>query len=153
MGPRNGRHPKTLPNQAKVAEEQKRCYELRLKGHSIRAIAEIVGLPKSTVHERIEAEIANTVPPLAEQVRQMELDRLDRWLLALEDKIADGDTHAITTAIKVAERRAKYLGIDSAVKVEAQVHEVTQEDLALAEMIREAKARAAVEEARIKESA
>lgn len=49
-----------------------------------------------------------------------------------------------------AERRAKLLGLDAAVKVDATVHQMTQEDIELAELVREAQAKNAVEEARIK---
>lgn len=48
-----------------------------------------------------------------------------------------------------AERRAKLLGLDAAVKVDATVHEVTQQDLELQEMLREAKAKVQAEEQQI----
>jgi hypothetical protein len=48
------------------------------------------------------------------------------------------------------ERRAKLTGIEAAVKVDATVHEVSQADIELAELVREAQARNAAEEARIK---
>ncbi|MEU3281604.1 hypothetical protein [Streptomyces antibioticus] len=44
------------------------------------------------------------------------------------------------------ERRAKLTGIEAAVKVDATVHEVTQQDIELQEMLREAKARVAAQE-------
>lgn len=44
------------------------------------------------------------------------------------------------------ERRAKLTGIEAAVKVDATVHEVTQQDLELQEMLRDAKARVAAQE-------
>lgn len=49
-----------------------------------------------------------------------------------------------------SERRAKLLGLDAALKVEATVHEVSQQDIELAELIRETQAKNAAEEARIK---
>lgn len=49
-----------------------------------------------------------------------------------------------------AERRAKLTGLDAAVKVDATVHEVTQKDIELAELVREAQAKNAVEEAGIR---
>ena len=68
-----------------VAEEQVWCYQQRLRGLSLRAIAEAsetecpAGRPMSlkTVHRRIESEIAIRVQPRAAELRQMELDRLD----------------------------------------------------------------------------
>lgn len=49
-----------------------------------------------------------------------------------------------------AERRAKLTGIEAAVKLDTTVHEVDAKDIELAELIREAQARNAAQEARIK---
>ncbi len=61
--------------------------------------------------------------------------------------------HAIDRLIKIedarrrnGERRAKLTGIEAAVKVDATVHQVTQQDLELQEMLREAKAQVATQE-------
>lgn len=51
------------------------------------------------------------------------------------------------------ERRAKLTGIEAAVKVDATVHEVTQQDLELQEMLREAKARVAAQEQALRDGA
>lgn len=141
----------TTPNRASVAEEQVHCYELRLTGMSIREIAERTGISKSTVHDRIQAEISSRVTPLAEEVRKMELDRLDGWLERLNEQIARGIQVArnVEVAVRVSERRAKLLGIDAPEKVEATVTEVTQQDVALAELISEAQAAAAVAEQKL----
>ncbi|MCX5522209.1 hypothetical protein OG342_04915 [Streptomyces bobili] len=45
-----------------------------------------------------------------------------------------------------SERRAKLTGIEAAIKLDATVHEVTQQDLELQEMLRDAKARVAAQE-------
>ena len=47
------------------------------------------------------------------------------------------------------ERRAKYTGIEASIKVDATVHEVTQQDIELQEMIREAKAKVQLEEQKL----
>lgn len=47
------------------------------------------------------------------------------------------------------ERRAKLTGIEAAVKIDATVHEATQQDLELQEMLRDAKARMQLEEQQI----
>jgi len=147
-----GPSPSRKNNTAEIVEQQKKCYDLRLSGHSIRAIAEKLDIPRATVQRRLDAECEAQVTPGAEAVRKMELDRLDKWMLALENRILDGDHQAITTAIKVAERRAKYLGLDAPTQIDATVTETTQEDLALAELIREARMRQATIEDAIKEA-
>lgn len=51
------------------------------------------------------------------------------------------------------ERRAKLTGIEAAVKLDTTVHEVTQQDLELQEMLREAKAHTRAEEQEIRDGA
>ncbi len=65
------------PNAALMADQQTRCLNLRRDGKTIRQIAEITGLAKSTVQDRIDVAIKELVVPAAEEVRKMELDRLD----------------------------------------------------------------------------
>ena len=48
----------------------------------------------------------------------MELARLDAMLSALDDKIEAGDTKAIGTALRIMDRRAKYLGLDGPIKID-----------------------------------
>lgn len=52
--------------------------------------------------------------------------------------------------MKVEERRVKLLGVDAPERVEATVIEISQEDVALAELVREAQAAAAVAEQRLR---
>ncbi|HWR48934.1 MAG TPA: hypothetical protein VN327_15185 [Pseudonocardiaceae bacterium] len=111
-----------------VTEEQIRCYELRLTGMSLDAIAKATRLSKGAVHNRIQAEIRERVLPLADEVRKMELDWLDRWLAKLDAQTQDDRSVArnVEVAVKVSERRARLLGIDAPEKVEATVTEITR---------------------------
>src|SRR5689334_18681227 len=97
---------------------------------SLDNIAKRLRLSTGTVHNRIQAEIAERVLPLADEVRKMELDRLDRWLAKLDAQIQADRSVArnVEVAVKVAERRAKLLGVDAPERIEATVTEVTQED-------------------------
>jgi hypothetical protein len=115
---------------------------------SIVAIAKATGIPRSTVHDRIQSEISARVLPLADEVRKMELDRLDRWLAKLDAQIDKDQSVArnVEVAVRVSERRAKLLGLDAPEKVEATITEVTQEDVALAELVAEAQMQAATAE-------
>lgn len=49
----------------------------------------------------------------AEEIRRIELDRIDRMLAAVSPQAEDGDLQAVQTAIKLQERRAKLLGLDA----------------------------------------
>lgn len=148
---RRGGETKRVKGEAEIAEEQVRCYELKLAGLTFQRIAAETGLSVGTVSNRIHARVGQRVDPLAEEHRAIELDRLDRWLEKLDAQIQAGEAVArnVEVAVKVSERRAKLLGIDAAEKLEAVVTEVTQADLELQELLREAKARNATRESEL----
>lgn len=139
---------------ADIAKQQAECYQLQLDGLSIRAIAERTGLSRGTVQNRIGAQCAAIVQPLADQVRARHLTQIKAWLVKLNAQIeADRQVaRNIEVGTRLLEREAKLLGIDAPEKAEVTVTEVTQEDIALAELVAEAKARAAIAEAALRES-
>lgn len=53
-----------------------------------------------------------------DKIRQLELQRLDRALNAIWDRVLEGKTHAVAAMLKVMERRAKILGLDAPGKLE-----------------------------------
>lgn len=81
-------------NSAQEAREAVWCYERRLLGHSLRAIADASpeGLGHKISHEtvrmRIEAHLAAEVTPESAAIRQLELDKLDRIESSLNAIIA-----------------------------------------------------------------
>lgn len=120
-----GANPQRRANPAERIERQVRCYELKLLGHSLRGIAEILtaeGTPISheTVRVLIKDEGDSRVLPLADEVRQQEIDRFDAWLLALNEQIVEGNqvARSIEVGVKVSERRARLLGIDAPAQAE-----------------------------------
>jgi hypothetical protein len=160
-------------NSAIVTEQAAQAYELRLAGATLRQIGEQLGISIGTVHKRIATYMAERVDPLADQYRAVELDRLDdltakayavltaRHIVVQHGKVVRDENgepipdhapilQAIGTLVRLAERRSKLLGLDAAVKVDAQVTTVDPADIELAQMIREAQAKAAAEEARLR---
>lgn len=68
-----------------------------------------------------------------------------------EDVIDDGPKlAAIDRLLKIQARRAALLGLDTPVRADVTVHQVDPMDTALAEVIREAKAKQAAEEAKLR---
>ncbi len=139
-------------NVATVADEQRQCYEMKLAGRSVRNIAEITGLSIGTVHNRIQAGIDAVVLPLADELRKVELERYDAWQSRLEDALEAGEdpVKVVPVLVRVSERRCALMGANAPEKIEATVHQVTEQDIALAELIREAQAASAVQEAQIR---
>lgn len=141
-------------NKAQVAEQQVRCYELRIAGMTLAAIAAEVDLPISTVERRIKAEADTRVLPLANTLRQMQLDLINRCKVKLDEQVQAGVAVARNSEVlaKLMEREAKLTGIDAPDQIEAVVHQVDQTDMAIAELVREAQAASAVAEAQLKEA-
>jgi hypothetical protein len=161
-------------NTAQVAEQQRNCYELRLRHHTLREIALMTGLSVGTVYNRINDEIERVVSPYREQFRVLERERLEgisRRLLEMMSKphyvIQDGrvltiddervEDVAVTLAcmdrfMKVQIRRAALEGLDAPIKVEATQVEAPVPDEALA-LIEQARLRTEEAVARLREQA
>lgn len=97
-------------------EREARAFELRRSGLSYRAIGRELGISEAGAHAAVTRVLRRLSEKLAEDVpavRRLELERLDHLLARLEAGIAVGDPGAITTALRIAERRAKITGIDA----------------------------------------
>lgn len=104
------------------AERRKTALDLRREGLSYRRIAALMGRDLKGVYEDVQAAIAAIPAESAEQVRAMELERLDRMLTpALRKLVRMADPDAIASTLKIMDRRAKYLGLDAPKKVEQDV--------------------------------
>lgn len=139
------------PNSAELADRRERVYAMRLTGKSLSYIAQAEGVSKTTVFNDIEAVIKAKTEVPAQQVREMELDRLDLLLDKLMPRVEQGDVQAIQTALKVMDRRAKFLGLDAPTKQDLTVHQVDPMETELGELMREAQARQALEEQALRE--
>ncbi|RKN61873.1 hypothetical protein D7231_31875 [Streptomyces klenkii] len=141
--PRNGggqwvRTPETARRDAEAAA-------LRARGLSYRQIADELGVARTTAHEMVERALQAIVQEPAEQVRQLELDRLDhmyrsalgvlerRHVTVSQGRIVKADDgepleddgpvlQAIDRMLRIQERRARLLGLDapSRVSVDAE---------------------------------
>ena len=114
----------------KMAERSSKALTLRKTGASYRSIAAVIasefGLEKYTeaqAHRDISREldrIAKDSTLNAVQVRSLELERLDVYLLSIARDVQKGDFLAIDRALKISERRAKLLGIDAPIQLKVQ---------------------------------
>jgi transcriptional regulator with XRE-family HTH domain len=133
------------------AEQQVTAYNLRLTGLSLRAIGEQMGVSHTTVSDWVKAECRERVLPLADEVRQMEIDRYDAWLVKLNEQIDEGNQVArnVEVAVKVSERRARLLGVDAPLQQEIAgtlEHRPTE----LLDRLALARAKVALEEAELR---
>lgn len=99
-------------------ELRNKALELRKRGYNFRQIAQALDITVSSAHKTVQVAIAEIPRDNAIDVRLLELERVDRMLDAIWDAATSGDVRAIDTALRLMERRAKYLGLDAPVKAE-----------------------------------
>lgn len=124
-----------MENREQFLSRKNEAYELRLRGKSYRAIAEALGISVGTAHRWVQEICDAVVLPNVESVRKQEIDRLMRYLDALDERIEDGDDKAIGLAIKVSERLTKMLGVDMPTVSVVETKEVSQLDLDIRALI------------------
>jgi hypothetical protein len=120
-----------------LIDKERRVVELRRAGATWDDISRTVGYTDHTSAYRAyqRAMKRTLVEAGTEEIRELELDRLDKMQTAIWGKVMQGDTQAIHTALKILDRRAKYLGLDAPVRSEVKV-DVTDTNSIDAEMQR-----------------
>jgi hypothetical protein len=110
-------------HRVEVRERTRKALELRRAGANYDEIARQLGLAKSTVHAMVHSAMREITREPAEELRNLELQRLDAMMMGLWPNARKGDATAVTAVLRVMERRAKLLGLDAVVK-----HELTGPD-------------------------
>jgi DNA-binding NarL/FixJ family response regulator len=104
-----------------VEARRQQVLNLRRSGFSIRAIATqlniSVGQAHTDIKEALEALQAQTIE-IGASYRELELERIDRMLVALDAQVKKGDTQAVNTSAKLIDMRAKLLGLYAPAKQE-----------------------------------
>jgi len=118
-----------------VAERRVAALELRKAGRTYRYIAAMLNVDVHTAWEDVQAELTalrQQATEIAEEVRELELRRLDDWTAALTAQAQTGRERSIDSLVRIQERRARLLGLDAPTKQEIKAeHHVTQNDLGL----------------------
>ncbi len=105
------------PTRLAAAERQVQALELRKRGKTFDDIAQAVGYNSpQAAYEGVKAALKRTQQEPADEVRQIELERLDRMLDAMWDKATAGKDFSVDRVLAIMDRRAKYLGLDKPVK-------------------------------------
>jgi len=107
----------------RIAARQAEAIKLRVRGKSVREIAELLGVSKSQAHIDVRAAMASTAKEAEENVneqRGLELGRLERALEVVESVLTnsngaeEGDElalKALDRLVKIQDQRAKLLGL------------------------------------------
>ena len=113
---------RTKPQDSRAAAVRDKCLELRKMGLNYRQIGEEVGIPRQSAHRHVVkalTDIRERTHENAEQVRTMELQRLDDIIVRLSPQVRQGHLGSIDRIFKAMDRRARYLGLDAPARVEA----------------------------------
>lgn len=105
----------------KAHTRQLQALELRKAGLTYARIAEVCGYAsKMGAHKAVQAAIRSTLREVAEDVRSLEIDRLDALLTGVYPQAIKGNQGAIDRVLRIMERRAKLLGLDAPVQQEIE---------------------------------
>jgi len=116
---------KAAERQIAAVERQVAALNLRKAGVDYRRIAAELGYSgPSSAHYAVKTALKKTRQEAADEVRHLELERLDVMLNSLWPSITEGKRaapRAAEVALKVMDRRAALLGLDAPVKREDQI--------------------------------
>lgn len=110
---------KTSVNMLAAADRQRQALELRRAGAGYDLIARQLGYAGPPgAHKAVATALHRMLAEPAEDVRALELARLDRlqlahWSRAIGTPETDPDPVATSTVLKIMERRAKLMGLDA----------------------------------------
>ncbi|GAA4085398.1 hypothetical protein [Actinomadura miaoliensis] len=139
---------------AEVAARRAKAIQLRLAGVPLDKIAEQLEYSsRAAVSKDIARALEANTSELAgrsAELRATELERLDRLQAAAWGKALQGDLEAGNFCLRLIDRRIRLLGLDTPVRADLTIHQVDPADTALAELLNEARARVAAEEARLR---
>lgn len=102
------------PSVATIAREN-HALELRRAGASYQTIADELELShRSDARKLVQRALGRVHQEPANEIRQLEAERLDRLQLGVWQKAIRGDLGAFDRVLRVMERRARLLGLDHA---------------------------------------
>jgi hypothetical protein len=115
-GGKGGIGRKTQPRTLEAVGWHRQAVELRTQGRTYVQIAEQLEVSTSAAHKAVADYLEQTRAvsrEAAEEVRRLELDRLDRVLAVVGPMAEGGDLQAVDRLLRIQERRASLLGLDA----------------------------------------
>ena len=112
------------PGRRLTAEEREEAVRLRLAGLSYAQIGDRLGVTRQAAFAYVSSSLADlraATAEAAEDVREMELARLDAMLVPMLEAAEAGQQTAVDRVLRIQERRAKLLGLDAAEKHETNL--------------------------------
>ena len=109
---------RTSPRRIEAYEKQRQALALRMAGATFEVIATTLGYAsRQGAHMAVEAALHKTIQEPADQLRKLDVERLDALLLAVWQPAKAGSLPHIAAALTILARKAKLLGLDVALPV------------------------------------
>jgi hypothetical protein len=103
---------KTAPRNLAAADKQAQAMKMRLEGESFAVIADKVGYASASgAWHAVQAGLSTTLSEPSQELRELELARLDLMWKSLLPKIRKGVASAVIGGIHVVQQRARLLGL------------------------------------------
>ncbi len=110
---------KTSARRLAANAKQQQALELRKAGATYETIAQSLGYSSpSGAYQAIESAMKRTLQEPADDLRRLEIERLNAMLLSIWPSVRQGNYGAIDRALRIMERTAKLLGLDAPAKQE-----------------------------------
>jgi len=105
-----------------VLDKELQIIELRRAGVTWEKIAREVGFRNASgAYKMYQRAAGRMVQPSLDEYRMMMLDRFERMHMAVWPRAKEGDLRAIDSALRIAEKEIKLLGLDAPTKITAEV--------------------------------
>ncbi|PZC45034.1 MAG: hypothetical protein C1O27_002544 [Chloroflexi bacterium] len=102
-------------------EKDQRALELRKRGLTYDKISRQLGYATpSASYKAVTRRLRDMDKPAVAMLRELEVQRLDEMLSAVWVNVLQGDAGAVSTALKISERRSRLLGLDAPHTIEAR---------------------------------
>lgn len=116
---------------AEVRERETKAVQLRQAGVTYDQIAKAVGFAdESGAYKAVRRAIERRQYDAVDDLRAMELDRLDELHRSLWPKALNGNLHAVDRLLRVMQQRAKYIpGLEVPTAVDVTMTEVSPDEV------------------------
>jgi len=105
-----------------VLDKELQIIELRRAGVTWEKIAREVGFKNASgAYKMYQRAAERMIRPSLDEYRDTVLDRFERMHMAVWPRAKEGDLRAIDTALRIAEKEIKLLGLDAPTKITAEV--------------------------------
>ena len=111
----------TAPKMVTAAQRRVQALELRKAGYTYEQIGVALGISSQAAYKHVVKALGvinEKLSEATEELRTLEVQRLDRLFEVMYKKAEKGDMNAIDRCVRLMERRAKLLGLDAPAKQE-----------------------------------